>query len=78
MTCQDAIDVMGDALEGRLTAELRLGFDEHMAECPPCATYLQHLQVTRETLLRLGASKGATSARRQQLIEAFRREFGGK
>jgi anti-sigma factor RsiW len=75
MTCQEAIDVMGEALEGRLPADLRPGFDEHMAECPPCATYLQHLQVTRNALLRLGA-EGASNPRHQELIDAFRREFG--
>jgi len=77
MTCQEAIDVMGEALEGRLPADLRPDFDEHMAECPPCATYLQHLQVTRNALLRLGAENGSNT-RRQELIDAFRREFGGK
>lgn len=75
MTCQEAIDVMGEALEGRLQADLRPGFEEHMAECPPCATYLDHLKVTRRALLNLPPEGGA-SPRRQELIQEFKRELG--
>ena len=70
MTCQEAIDVMGEALEGRLQP----GFEEHMAECAPCATYLGHLRVTREALRHL-PPEGGTNPQREQLIEAFKREF---
>lgn len=74
MTCQEAIDVMGEALEDRLAPELRPGFDEHMTECEPCAMYFEHLHVTRRVLLTMPA-EDATSPRRDELIEKFRREF---
>ncbi|OGF03937.1 MAG: hypothetical protein A2W00_14435 [Candidatus Eisenbacteria bacterium RBG_16_71_46] len=75
MTCQEAVDLMGEALEGQLQPALRPGFEGHMAECAPCATYLEHLHVTRNALLHLPL-EGGTSPRRQELIEKFKREFG--
>lgn len=74
MTCCEAIDVMGDALEGRLERPLRPGFDEHMAECGPCATYFEHLQVVRRVLLEMPRERG-TSPRRTELLAEYRRLF---
>lgn len=74
MTCQEAIDVMGEALEDRLLPEFRPGFDEHIRECPPCAAYFEHLRLTRAALRSLPA-EGGTSPRRGELMDAYRREF---
>lgn len=74
MTCYEAIDVMGEALEDTLEPALRLGFDEHMAECGPCAAYFEHLHVVRSALLEM-PREGATSPHRAELIEEFRRQF---
>jgi anti-sigma factor RsiW len=75
MTCHQAIDVMGEEVEGCLPPALRAGFDAHMAECSPCATYLAHLRLAREAVRHLPV--GATSDdRRTQLIAEFKREFG--
>jgi len=73
--CQEAIDLMDQALEGRLQPTLRPGFEEHMAECQPCATYFQHLHVTREALRNLPADPGR-SGHRDELIDRFKRRFG--
>jgi len=72
--CYEAIDVMGEALEDRLPAVLRPGFDEHMIECRPCSTYFAHLRVTRQALLAL-PQDGDSSPRRAELLEEFRRRF---
>jgi predicted anti-sigma-YlaC factor YlaD len=53
MNCYEAIDVMGDAVEGHLGSAFQAGFDEHMAECRPCRTYFEQLGVTRRALRRL-------------------------
>jgi len=74
MTCQEAIDLMGEAVEGRLQPVMRSPFDEHMAECTPCATYLQHLRVTIEALQHLPREE-ASIPRRTELIETFRLTF---
>lgn len=73
MTCQEAIDVMDEALEGRLAPGLRPGFDEHMSECRPCSIYYGHIRLTREALRSLSRER-STSPRRGELIEEFRRE----
>lgn len=74
MDCPEAIDLMADALEGRLPTRARAGFADHMVECPSCRNYFDQLGVTRRTLERL-ASDAATSPRRDELIAAFRKAF---
>lgn len=75
MTCQEAIDVMGDAAEDLLAPALRSGFEEHMAECRPCATYFQHLRLTRDALRGL-AREDAAPPQREGLLREFRRHLG--
>jgi anti-sigma factor RsiW len=77
MDCFEAIDLMGDAVEGRLVAARRPGFDEHMAECIPCATYFEHLRITREALQHL-PPEGGTNPNLDSLLRAYRKEFGEK
>ena len=77
MDCYEAIDVMDEAIEGRLDPALRAGFQEHMDECRSCGTYLQHLRLVREAL-QLQRPEGETSPRREELLDAFRRELGPK
>jgi len=75
MDCYEAIDLMGDELEGNLPAGARAGFDEHMAECAPCCTYHQQLRLTRDLLGRLPAQE-KTLERRSELLARFERENG--
>ena len=77
MNCYEAIDVMGDAVEGRLLDALRPGFEEHLAECASCGTYFQHLRFTRRALQGL-PREAATDSSRAQLVARYRREFGPK
>lgn len=74
MNCQEAIDLMGDAVDGTLQSTVRIDFHEHMAECPSCQTYLEHLRLTRQALGRLPRGAG-TSPRRKDLIKKFTEEF---
>lgn len=74
MTCQEAVDLMGQAAEDELPSTFHADFAEHMAECAPCATYLEHLRVTRNALRYLQDDRAA-NPRYQQLLEEFRREF---
>lgn len=73
MNCYETIDLMGDALEGRLAPESRAGFDEHLEECRACRTYLDQLRITVQTLERLPRPT-VTDERRSELIAAFQRE----
>jgi len=74
MNCHEAIDVMDDAIEGRLDVVRRAGFDEHMGECRACATYLEHLRVIRAAL-HLQRDDGAPHPQREDLIRIFEKEF---
>jgi len=74
MNCQEAIDLMGDAVDGTLQSTVRTGFHEHMVECPSCRTYLEHLRLTRQALGSLPRGSG-TSPRRKDLIRKFTEEF---
>jgi hypothetical protein len=73
MNCYEAIDLMGDELEGRLPTASREGFQEHLAESAACHTYLDQLRVTISALEHM-PRVGVTPQRRVELIEAFRRE----
>ncbi|MGH7729787.1 MAG: anti-sigma factor family protein [Candidatus Eiseniibacteriota bacterium] len=72
MNCQEAIDLMGDAIDGCLAPDAVVGLDDHLAECPPCRHYLDQLRLTRQALGHLPAPGGA-GRRRDELIEKFRK-----
>ena len=74
MNCYEAIDLMGDELEGRLASAIRADFDEHLEECVVCATYFDQLRATVQTLERL-PREGITPQRRSELIATFQREW---
>ena len=76
MTCYQAIDLMGDALEGGLAAEARAGFAGHLEECAPCRNYMDQLRLTRQALGNL-PWPGEAGARRSELIDRYRKEFRG-
>jgi len=75
MNCQEAIDLMEEAVEGRLPPRLLPGFEGHVTVCAACGTYLEHLRHTREALGNVRA-KGRTSPHKQALLARFREEFG--
>jgi len=74
MNCYEAIDVMGEAVEGHLSDALRPGFEEHLAECRSCGTYYEHLQFTRRALLGL-ARRAEAGPHRNVLVARYKREF---
>ena len=74
MNCYEAIDLMGDELDGQLPPASRAGFDEHMEECTVCAAYFDQLRATVDALEHL-PRPGVTPQRRSELIAAFQREW---
>ena len=71
MNCYETIDLMDVALEGRLPATARPGFEEHLEECGPCRNYLEQLTVTVRSLGCLPRPHAA-NPRRAELVERFR------
>ena len=74
MTCYEAIDLMGDSIEGILPPEQATGLFDHLEECGPCRTYFEQLRLTCRALENL-PSPGGTSRKRSELIARFRSEF---
>lgn len=73
MNCYETIDLMGEELEGRLEPRFRADFDEHLAICGNCSTYLDQLRVTLKALENL-PRESVDRRIRLELIEAFRRQ----
>jgi hypothetical protein len=44
LTCQELVEVVTDYLEGRMPPERRLLFEEHIAFCSWCQTYLDQMR----------------------------------
>jgi len=77
MTCRELVELVTDYLEDALDAEARDRFEEHLALCPGCETYLQQMAETAE---RLGQIPVDTLSREAQavLLTAFRDVRGGR
>ena len=51
LTCQELVELVTDYLEGTLPAADRARFEDHLAQCPNCSTYLEQM---RQTIRALG------------------------
>ena len=71
MTCQELVELVTDYLEDVLDQETRDRFEEHLALCPGCETYLHQMA---ETATRLGQIPVETLSGEAQavLLTAFR------
>ena len=46
MTCIELVELVTEYLEGSMPAEQRARFDEHVAGCDGCTTYLEQFRIT--------------------------------
>ena len=46
LTCKELVEVVTSYLEGRMPAEQRLLFEEHVAFCDWCQTYVEQMRTT--------------------------------
>ena len=71
LSCQELVELVTDYLEGALEEPARQRFEEHLAVCAGCRTYLDQM---RETVSRLGEIPVATlsEAARAELLTTFR------
>jgi len=71
LTCRELVELVTEYLEGALSPEGRVRFDEHIAECVDCTTHLNHMRQTLRVVGRL--TKGSVSAEAtDELLTAFR------
>jgi hypothetical protein len=71
ITCKELVEVVTDYLEDRMPPDRRLLFEEHVAFCSWCQTYLDQM---RETIRITGTlTEGDLSPEtRDALLETFR------
>lgn len=71
LTCQEFVELVTDYLEGALDEDTVRRFEEHMALCPGCETYLSQM---KETASRLGEIPVESLSPETQatLLSAFR------
>lgn len=48
MTCKELVELVTQYVEGAMRPPERRAFEAHLAECPPCVTYLEQMRRTIE------------------------------
>jgi predicted anti-sigma-YlaC factor YlaD len=72
LTCQQVVELVTEYLEHTLLPQLQKQFEEHLAECPGCTTYLE--QIWKMTmLLRTLAQEPVFPGTKQELLELFQK-----
>jgi predicted anti-sigma-YlaC factor YlaD len=71
LTCNELVEVITDYLEGRMPANRRLLFEEHVAFCAWCQTYFDQM---RETVRVTGTlrQEDLSPETRDALLDVFR------
>lgn len=70
-TCREVVELVTEYLEGGLSADRRLGFEQHVAICPPCRAHLAQFRRTLRVAGTLREEELAPEVR-NELLEAFR------
>ncbi len=71
LTCRELVELVTDYLEGRLDGADRKRFEAHVAECDPCALYIEQMRLTIAALGRIPLETISPEAERE-LVAAFR------
>jgi hypothetical protein len=71
LTCRQLVELVTDYLEQRLTLRDTERFEEHIAFCDGCSTYLDQIRATIAATGRL-REEDLPSELQERLLEAFR------
>lgn len=71
LTCREFVELVTDYLEGALDPIARRRFEQHLALCPGCDTYLVQMRETARGAGRL-EEEHLTEPARSRLLDAFR------
>lgn len=71
-TCEDAVGLVTDYLDGALPVADRERFEEHLAECANCTEHVKQIEVTVRTTGSVRADDLDPLAR-EDLMELYRR-----
>ena len=71
LSCRELVRLVTDYLEGALSPEERLRFEQHIAICPPCRAYLAQMRATLAVAGEVTEESISPEAR-EHLLAAFR------
>jgi anti-sigma factor RsiW len=71
LSCQDFVELVTDYLDGALDEETAIRFEQHMALCPGCDTYLDQMKTTASVLGQIPVET-LSQQMRATLLAAFR------
>lgn len=71
LSCKELVELVTEYLEGTLSPRDRSRFEEHLAICPGCVTYVEQMRQTISLLGRL-TEESVPAAAEQELLRAFR------
>ena len=71
LSCQELVELVTDYLEGVLPPELHARFEQHIAHCTGCQTYLAQMRATIDATGSLTPESVSPDAERA-LLDAFR------
>ena len=72
LVCRQAVELMTDYLEGRLSRSERRRFETHLANCPHCTEYLAQLRETIRLTGQAAAPEDVPPQTRDDLIQLYR------
>jgi predicted anti-sigma-YlaC factor YlaD len=72
LNCQEVVELVTDYLEQALLPEMKAAFENHVAECPGCDTYIEQVQQTIGMVRKL-AEQSVFPETKQELLEIFRK-----
>ena len=70
-SCQELVELVTDWLEGALDGRDRRRFEEHLAACSGCASYVEQLRATIEVAGTL-TTRDLSPEAENTLLQAFR------
>lgn len=76
VVCREAVELVTDYLEGRLSGRDRARFEAHLADCPHCTRYLEQMRMTIAAAGRVEAEALAPEVR-DELVTLYRRWQAG-
>jgi anti-sigma factor RsiW len=71
LSCAELVELVGDYIEGALSRDDRMQFEQHLTICSGCANYLDHMHTTIALTGRLRVDELSPEAR-ADLLDAFR------
>ena len=71
LACRELVEIVTDYLEGAMPDWERASFEEHLAECEGCSTYLDQMRRTIELTGRL-TERDVSQPAADALLRAFR------